>query len=130
MGLWPLYALVGPLALGMATVFHEGGFNVDSTYDTIARLGITNLAGSPTAYRLLAGDGPEKAKRVRGQLRVVSSAGEPLNPETIRWFARHLDAPIQDHYGQTELGIGSRAMRDSRRRLSKPAIYAAATRWN
>lgn len=99
------YAVVGPLAMGVATVFHEGGFNVDSTYDTIARLGITHLAGSPTAYRLLAGDGPEKAARIRGQIRAVSSAGEPLNPETIRWFARHLDAPIRDHYGQTELGM-------------------------
>jgi len=45
------------------------------------------------------------AAGVKGQLRVVSSAGEPLNPEVIRWFAEHLAAPIHDHYGQTELGM-------------------------
>ncbi|WP_340316341.1 AMP-binding protein [Rhizorhabdus argentea] len=99
------YAVVGPLAMGMATVFHEGGFSVDSTYDTIIEYGITNLAGSPTAYRQLLAAGPEKAARVKGQLRAVSSAGEPLNPEVIRWFEEHLDAKIHDHYGQTELGM-------------------------
>ncbi|MFI7901038.1 AMP-binding protein, partial [Acinetobacter baumannii] len=32
-------------------------------------------------------------------------AGEPLNPEVIRWFKQVLDAPIYDHYGQTEVGM-------------------------
>jgi acetyl-CoA synthetase len=99
------YAVTGPLAMGATTVFHEGPFTVDSTYATIADLGINNLAGSPTAYRLLIGDGPDKAARIEGQLRAVSSAGEPLNPEIIRWFDQHLAAPIYDHYGQTELGM-------------------------
>lgn len=99
------YAVTGPLALGATTVFHEGGFNVESAYDTIGEYGITNLAGSPTAYRMLMGEGAERAARIKGRLRVVSSAGEPLNPEIIRWFERHLEAPIYDHYGQTELGM-------------------------
>ena len=51
------------------------------------------------------GAGPEPAAAVRGQLRAISSAGEPLNPELVRWFAEHLNAPMRDHYGQTELGI-------------------------
>jgi acetyl-CoA synthetase len=99
------YAVIGPLAMGMATVLSEGGFSADSTYETIADYGITNLAGSPTAFRILMGEGSEKAARIRGQLRAVSSAGEPLNPEVIRWFDRHINAPIFDHYGQTELGM-------------------------
>lgn len=99
------WAVIGPLAMGMATVFHEGGFSVDSTYDTIVEYGITNLTGSPTAYRQFLAAGPEKASRIKGQLRVVSSAGEPLNPEVIRWFDQHLDVTIHDHYGQTELGM-------------------------
>jgi acetyl-CoA synthetase len=49
--------------------------------------------------------GGEAAARVKGQLRAVSSAGEPLNPEVIRWFKAELAAPIYDHYGQTELGM-------------------------
>ena len=36
---------------------------------------------------------------------MVSSAGEPLNPEVIRWFAEHAGVTIHDHYGQTELGM-------------------------
>lgn len=99
------YAVTGPLAIGVTTVFHEGAFTVASAYETIIEYGITNLAGSPTAYRLLMGEGSEQAARIRGRLRVVSSAGEPLNPEIIRWFDKHLDAPIYDHYGQTELGM-------------------------
>ena len=99
------YAVCGPLLLGQPTLMVEGGFTADSTYDVIRRLGVTNLAGSPTAFRLLIAAGPEAAATVDGQLRVVSSAGEPLNPEVIRWFAEHLGAPIHDHYGQTELGM-------------------------
>jgi acetyl-CoA synthetase len=99
------YAVTGPLLLGQATTFYEGGFTVDSTYSVMQRLGVTSLAGSPTAYRMLIAAGPEAAAPLKGRLRVVSSAGEPLNPEIIRWFEAHLAAPIHDHYGQTELGM-------------------------
>ncbi|MEJ7935807.1 AMP-binding protein [Sphingobium sp. AN558] len=99
------YAVIGPLAMGMTTLFHEGAFSVESTYATIADHGITNLAGSPTAYRMLMADGPEKAAAIKGRLRAVSSAGEPLNPEIIRWFDQNLGVTIHDHYGATELGM-------------------------
>ena len=90
---------------GRATTFYDGPFTAESTYRIVKTHGITSLAGSPTAFRLLIAAGPEAAAAVKGQLRVVSSAGEPLNPEVIRWFAEHLGAPIYDHYGQTELGM-------------------------
>ena len=99
------YGITGPLLLGIATTFHEGAFNAKSTYDTIERLGVTSLAGSPTAFRLLMAEGAAPAARVKGRLRVVSSAGEPLNPEVIRWFEANLAVPIHDHYGQTENGM-------------------------
>lgn len=99
------YAVTGPLLIGHQTTFSEAPFTVENTYDIIERLGITSLAGSPTAYRMLIAAGPEAAARIKGKLRTVSSAGEPLNPEIIRWFETHLAAPIHDHYGQTELGM-------------------------
>ncbi|GEP04473.1 AMP-binding protein [Methylobacterium oxalidis] len=99
------YAVTGPLAMGFTTTFYNGSFTVEDTYRTIKRLGITNLAGSPTAFRFLIAAGPAAAKAIVGQLRAVSSAGEPLNPEIIRWFAEHLGTTIHDHYGQTELGM-------------------------
>ena len=91
--------------MGITTTFYDGPFTVESTYAVIEKLGITNLAGAPTAYRLMIAAGPEKAHAVKGQLRVVSSAGEPLNQEVIRWFREHLDVTIHDHYGQTEMGM-------------------------
>lgn len=99
------YAVTGPLALGHTTHFLNGPFTVDSTVDFIRRRGVTNLAGAPTAFRLLIAAGPQAVAGIKGQLRVVSSAGEPLNPEVIRWFEQHLASPIHDHYGQTELGM-------------------------
>ncbi|WP_426427761.1 AMP-binding protein [Pseudomonas palmensis] len=99
------YAVTGPLALGQATTFFDGPFSVESTCRVIDKYAITNLAGSPTAYRMLIAAGQAFAEPIKGRLRVVSSAGEPLNPEVIRWFAEHLQVPIHDHYGQTELGM-------------------------
>jgi len=99
------YAVTGPLSLGHATTFYDGPFSVESCARVIDKLGITNLAGSPTAYRLLIAAGKDFAAPVKGRLRVVSSAGEPLNPEVIRWFADELGVTIHDHYGQTELGM-------------------------
>jgi acetyl-CoA synthetase len=99
------YAITGPLLLGHATTLYDGPFTVESAYRIIDSHGITNLAGAPTAYRLLIAAGPEAASAVKGKLRAVSSAGEPLNPEVIRWFAAELGAIINDHYGQTELGM-------------------------
>lgn len=99
------YAVTGALAMGRQTLLYEAPFTAESTYRIIERHGVTNLAGAPTAFRLLLAAGPEAAAAVKGRLRVVSSAGEPLNPEVIRWFAEHLGAPIHDHYGQTEMGM-------------------------
>ncbi|WP_272984093.1 AMP-binding protein [Pseudomonas lurida] len=94
--------MTGSLACGRATLFYDGPFAVDSTCRIIAKYAITNLAGSPTAYRLLIAAGAAFADTVRGHLRVISSAGEPLNPQVIRWFAEELGVVIHDHYGQTE----------------------------
>ncbi|WP_085673006.1 MULTISPECIES: acyl-CoA synthetase [unclassified Pseudomonas] len=99
------YAVTGPLSLGHATTFYDGPFSVESCARVIDQLGITNLAGSPTAYRLLIAAGDDFSAPIKGRLRVVSSAGEPLNPEVIRWFADELGVTIHDHYGQTELGM-------------------------
>ncbi|QTN45478.1 AMP-binding protein [Ectopseudomonas mendocina] len=99
------YAVTGPLALGHATTFYEGAFSVESTCRVIREYGITNLAGSPTAFRLLLAARDEVEAALKGRLRAVSSAGEPLTPEVIRWFAEGLGCTIHDHYGQTELGM-------------------------
>ncbi|NQD94737.1 AMP-binding protein [Pseudomonas sp. CrR25] len=99
------YAVTGPLAMGHPTTFYEGPFTVESTCRIIHKYGISNLAGSPTAYRLLLAAKEQVEPLLKGRLRAVSSAGEPLTPEVIRWFEGGLATTIHDHYGQTELGM-------------------------
>lgn len=99
------YAVTGPLAMGHTTLFYEGGFTVESTCRVINEHGVTNMAGSPTAFRLLLASRNEVEGKIKGRLRAVSSAGEPLTPEVIRWFKSGLGCTIHDHYGQTELGM-------------------------
>jgi len=100
-----LYAVVGPLMLGHTTTFNEGAFTVESTVRIIADRKISNLAAAPTAYRLLMAAGDEAMAPIAHLLRVASSAGEPLNPEVIRWAERVLHCPLADHYGQTEVAM-------------------------
>ncbi|AKK00103.1 AMP-binding protein [Pseudomonas sp. WP18] len=99
------FGVTGPLAMGHPITFYDGPFTLESTCRVINKYGITNLTGSPTAYRMLIAGGEQFARSIKGKLRIVSSAGEPLNPEVIRWFADHLGVVIHDHYGQTELGM-------------------------
>ncbi|MGX1175018.1 AMP-binding protein [Pseudomonas sp. R151218B TE3479] len=99
------FGVTGPLAMGHPITFYDGPFTLESTCRIINKYGITNLTGSPTAYRLLIAGGEQFARSIKGKLRIVSSAGEPLNPEVIRWFADNLNVVIHDHYGQTELGM-------------------------
>jgi len=100
-----LYAVVGPLLLGHATTLNEGGFTVESTLRIMLDRKITNLAAAPTVYRMLMSAGEEAMAPIAHQLRVASSAGEPLNPEVIRWAERVLHCPLCDHYGQTEIAM-------------------------
>ncbi|WP_372877092.1 acyl-CoA synthetase [Pseudomonas sp.] len=99
------YAVTGPLAMGHPTTFYEGPFTVESTCRIIRKYAISNLAGSPTAFRMLLAAKAQAEPLLRGRLRAVSSAGEPLSPEVIRWFEGGLATTIHDHYGQTELGM-------------------------
>ena len=39
------------------------------------------------------------------RLKNACSAGEPLNPEVIRWLEESLGCRVLDHYGQTEIGM-------------------------
>ncbi len=100
-----LYAVVGPLLLGHTTTFYEGAFTVESTVRILAERRISNLAAAPTAYRLLMAAGDDAMSPIAHLLRVASSAGEPLNPEVIRWAERVLHCPLADHYGQTEIAM-------------------------
>ncbi len=99
------YAITGPLLLGHQTTLFDGPFTVESTNEVVEQLGVTNLAGAPTAYRMIIAEGADKVPALARNLRVAASAGEPLNPEVMRWFETELRTPLYDHYGQTECGM-------------------------
>ena len=43
-----------------------------------------------------------RASGTRSKLRIACSAGEPLNPEVIRWFRDQFGITVLDYYGLTE----------------------------
>ena len=96
------YGLIGPLLLGQATLAYLGAFEPERILHLLEHYQITNFAAAPTAFRAIRATSPTPKKT---SLRVISSAGEPLNPEVSQWSQSVLGVPIYDHYGQTELGM-------------------------
>ena len=103
------YAITGPLLLGVTTYFNEAGFDATNTRDFMVRHKITNLASSPTAFRMMKSSGVfEKAHNdvdAKLSLRCANSAGETLNTEVVSWVENHLGCQVCDQYGQTETGM-------------------------
>ena len=75
-------AIVAPLAAGRSTLLLTAAFDPALTWRVFDRLEVTNFAAAPTVYRALRAARPDKAELV---LRALSSAGEPLDAETLRW---------------------------------------------
>ncbi len=99
------YGITGPLSLGHSIIMDETGFSVDRAIEIMQKHKVNNLIGSPTAYRMFFAYKEKFDQQLKQQLRVVSSAGEPLTPEVIHWFKQDFNVNIFDHYGQTELGM-------------------------
>jgi acetyl-CoA synthetase len=101
------YAIVGPLLMGATTHFNEASFTADNTFEFLRKYQINNLAAAPTAYRLLMANDDVLNNYPGIDIRVASSAGEPLNPEVANWAKRRLGCDLCDQYGQTETGMTS-----------------------
>ncbi|WP_353171125.1 AMP-binding protein [Acinetobacter rudis] len=99
------YGIAGPLSLGHSIIMDERPFSVDHAVEVIQKYRVSNLTGSPTAFRMFFGFKEKFDANIKDHLRVVSSAGEPLTPEVINWFNRDMGVNIYDQYGQTELGM-------------------------
>ena len=99
------YGIAGPLGLGHSIIMDERAFSVDHALEIIQKYQVSNLTGSPTAFRMFFGFKEKFNTSIKDHLRAVSSAGEPLTPEVIHWFNHDLNVNIYDQYGQTELGM-------------------------
>ena len=107
MGEWAWAAgiapLLGPWRLGAVQCVYqrEGGFDPHKQLDFLSRNEVTNVFTTPTAMRAMMAIG-DAGERYPQRFRRVCSAGEPLNPEAIRWFRDQYGVTVLDYYGLTE----------------------------
>ncbi len=107
MGEWAWAAgispLIGPWRYGAIQFVYqrEGGFDPHKQLEVLSRNEVTNVFTTPTAMRaMMAVD--DAGKRYPQKFRRVCSAGEPLNPEAIRWFRDQYGVTVLDYYGLSE----------------------------
>src|SRR3954454_16890911 len=107
MGEWAWAAgitpLLGPWRLGAVQCVYrrEGGFDPHRQLDFLSRHRVTNVFTTPTAMRSMMAIADARSRYPQA-FRRVCSAGEPLNPEAIRWFREQYDVTVLDYYGLTE----------------------------
>jgi acetyl-CoA synthetase len=107
MGEWAWAAgicpLLGPWRLGAVQLVlqREGGFDPHRQLDFLSRHQASNVFATPTAIRSMMAIG-DAGERYPQRFRIVCSAGEPLNPEAIRWFRSQYGVTVLDYYGLTE----------------------------
>jgi acetyl-CoA synthetase len=107
MGEWAWAAgiapLLGPWRLGAVQCVYqrEGGFDPHKQLAFLSRHEVTNVFTTPTAMRSMMGIA-DAGTRYPQRFRRVCSAGEPLNPEAIRWFRDQYGLTVLDYYGLTE----------------------------
>jgi acetyl-CoA synthetase len=107
MGEWAWAAgicpLLGPWRLGAIQLVYQraGGFDPHKQLDFLSRYKASNVFATPTAIRSMMAIGDAR-ERYPQDFRIVCSAGEPLNPEAIRWFRDQYGVTVLDYYGLTE----------------------------
>jgi acetyl-CoA synthetase len=74
-------------------------FDARTILDQMVRCGVTTFCAPPTVWRLLI---QQDLAAWRTQLREVTSAGEPLNPEVIECVRAAWGLTVRDGFGQTE----------------------------
>lgn len=101
--------LYGPLMHGITTVMYEGAPTFPDPgrwWSMVERHRVTILYTAPTGVRGLMRFGADwPAKYDLSSLRLLSIAGEPLNPEAWHWFYDHIGrthCSIIDSWWQTE----------------------------
>ena len=96
--------LLGPWRYGAVALVQarKGGYDPEEHLRFLSKHGVQNMFTTPTALRAMTGVADAGARYPMGELRVTCSAGEPLNPEVIRWFREQYGITVLDYYGLTE----------------------------
>lgn len=105
------YVVYGPLLNGATTVIFESiptYPNSGRYWEMVERLKINQFYTAPTAIRAIQRDGDDFVKKYdRSSLRVLGSVGEPINPDTWRWYYEVVGegrCAVVDTWWQTETG--------------------------
>ena len=107
------YIVYAPLIAGATTVFREGAIDHPHPgvfYEIIEKYGVNVVFTAPTALRMLMRYGEScPLKYNLRSLRLLTCAGEPLNPEAVRWTYQYLCGSgewgyVVDNWWQTETG--------------------------
>jgi len=87
--------------MGVTVVLYDGaGFDPELHLNLIKKLKVSTFCAPPTIYRLFAQI--DLAAYDLSSVRRSLGAGEPLNPEVIRYWEKHTGTTIADGFGQTE----------------------------
>lgn len=106
------YLVYGPLANGTTSVMYEGTPDTPHKgrwWEIIEKYRVSILYCAPTAIRTFmkwGADIPEQFDM--SSLRVLSSVGEPINPEAYVWYRTNIGGdrvPVVDTWWQTETGM-------------------------
>ncbi|HJV44838.1 MAG TPA: acetate--CoA ligase [Bacillota bacterium] len=98
-GIW------SPWLNGVTNVIRGGRFKPRDWYATLEKFKVNVWFSAPTAFRMLMGEGNDLPQQFDlSNLRHILSAGEPLNPEVVRWGLEVLDHRIHDNWWMTETG--------------------------
>src|SRR3954449_1968943 len=95
--------LLGPWRYGAVQFVYarKAGFDPEEQLRQLHKHEVSNMFTTPTALRAMTAVS-DAGKKYPQKLRVTCSAGEPLNPEVIRWFREQFGITVLDYYGLTE----------------------------
>jgi acetyl-CoA synthetase len=106
------YIVYGPLANGCTTLLYEGTPDAPHRgrfWEIIDKYGVNILYTAPTAIRTFMRWGSEWPEKYSLKtLRLISTVGEPINPEAWMWYHKNIGrerCPIVDTWWQTENGM-------------------------
>jgi acetyl-CoA synthetase len=96
--------LLGPWRYGARQfVFaRKGGFDPEEQLHQLSKHAVENMFTTPTALRAMTGVSDAGRRYPLDRMRITCSAGEPLNPEVIRWYREQFGVTVLDYYGLTE----------------------------
>jgi acetyl-CoA synthetase len=93
------------ISMGVPVLSCEATPTSESLLEFLQEHRVSNLATVPTLLRGVMALGADKLAGYDLSLRCISSCGEPLNSEVIRYFQETLGLTPKDHFGSSENGL-------------------------